>query len=101
MITAGKSLKVGIREAKAKFSELLGKVRQGAVVHVTDRGKEVAQIIPLIAKKASPQEQLKCLEEKGWISLPRQRVRFRKPSPVPKEHGLDLQKTLQEDRNAV
>jgi prevent-host-death family protein len=40
-------LTYSIYEAKARFSELIRMVKQGKRITITDRGKEVAQVIPL------------------------------------------------------
>ena len=52
-------------EAKARFSEILRKVRGGESVYVTYRGKRVAEIRPL-EKSETAEEQLRKLEEHGW-----------------------------------
>ncbi len=41
---------VGIRELKAKLSHHLQRVRDGATLVVTDRGREVATLAPVQAK---------------------------------------------------
>ena len=54
-------------EAKAKFSEILRKVRAGKAVYVTYRGREVAEIRP-IEKIDSMEERIRRLEERGVIT---------------------------------
>jgi len=54
-------------QAKAKFSELLRKVRGGKRVIVSHRGKHVAQIIPMKVPK-SFEERMKDLEDRGILS---------------------------------
>ena len=53
-------------EAKARFSEIIRKVRQGKHVYISYRGREVAEIRPL-QKKESLEERLRRLEERGVI----------------------------------
>jgi prevent-host-death family protein len=56
-------------DAKARFSEILRKVRGGETVLITYRGEEVAEIRP-IEKKPSIEEKLRLLKEKGILSGP-------------------------------
>jgi prevent-host-death family protein len=58
-------------EVKAKFSEILRKVRAGQSVVIAYRGEEIAEIRP-IATNVNPIERpLKRLEEQGLLSGPR------------------------------
>lgn len=57
-------------EAKAKFSEIMRKVREGKHVYITYRGEEVAEIRPLEEKEESLEERLRRLEEQGLIGPP-------------------------------
>jgi prevent-host-death family protein len=57
---------VGVRELKAKLSEYLSRVASGEEVVVTDRGRPVARLVPLVT--ASSVE--RGIEE-GWIEAPR------------------------------
>ena len=92
-------IKMGVREARTRFSEILHRVRHGVVVEVTDRGREVAQIIPFPSGRKSSEQRLKDLEEKGLLTLSNRKIRPREIRPVPARKGIDLQKILQEDRN--
>ena len=56
-------------EAKAKFSEIMRKVREGKHVYISYRGKEVAEIRP-IEKEESLEDRLRRLEERGQIGPP-------------------------------
>lgn len=60
-------------EAKARFSELLRRVRQGQRVYISYRGREVAELRPLQASRRLP-DRLEALEEEGVLS--------RTPSPL-------------------
>ena len=48
---------VGVRELRQRASELLRRVERGEVIEITDRGRPVAQLIPLPV--GSPLEQLR------------------------------------------
>ena len=53
-------------EAKARFSEIMRKVRQGQHVYISYRGKEVAEIRPLETQDTL-EERLRRLEERGVL----------------------------------
>lgn len=36
-----------VHEAKAKLSEILGRVKQGRSVTITERGREIARVVPI------------------------------------------------------
>ena len=55
-----------VHEAKAKLSEILRKVRGGRGVVISDRGREVARVVPIEPPKALGQR-LDRLEEEGAV----------------------------------
>lgn len=55
-------------EAKAKFSEVLRKVRAGQRVVIAYHGKAIAEIRPLQAAGGSLEASLKRLEDEGILS---------------------------------
>jgi prevent-host-death family protein len=57
-------------EAKAKFSEILRKVRAGQRVLIAYRGEEIAEIRPLSPKGHRLRKSLKQLEDQGVLSRP-------------------------------
>ena len=72
-------------EAKARFSEILRKVRAGRRVRISYRGEEVAEIAPIEPAGRSLAASLKRLEEAGLIgpaSRPAGRLR-----PITKRPG--------------
>ena len=54
-------------EAKAKFSEIMRKVRDGKHVYITYRGQEVAEIKPVV-KEETLEERLNRHEKEGMIT---------------------------------
>ena len=56
-------------EAKAKFSEIMRKVREGKHVYITYRGREVAEIKP-IEKEETFERRLEKLRRRGVIVGP-------------------------------
>jgi prevent-host-death family protein len=54
-------------EAKARFSEIIRKVRAGQHIIISHRGREVAEIRPLKARDADLTSRLERLEEQGVV----------------------------------
>ena len=54
-------------DAKAKFSEILRRVREGQTVTISYHGKPVAEIRPIAAEGAEVDEQLSRLENRGVL----------------------------------
>jgi prevent-host-death family protein len=55
-------------EAKAKFSEIIRRVREGQRVVIAYRGQEVAEITPIETGKSGFADRLKRLEAEGAVS---------------------------------
>ncbi|MHB8762797.1 MAG: type II toxin-antitoxin system Phd/YefM family antitoxin [Deferrisomatales bacterium] len=91
------ALQVGIREAKARLSSLVGRAKRGETVTITDRGRPVARLVPVEPEERTAEEQLRALESEGLVSAPRPWA-----SLLPPLHLADeslAQRYLQEDRN--
>jgi len=58
-------------EAKAKFSEVIRKVRAGQTVRIAYHGEEIAEVRPLYGVRASLGKRVARLEEQGVLSRPR------------------------------
>ena len=54
-------------EAKAKFSEVLRKVRAGKRVRIAYRGREIAEIAPIAPEASSIEDTMRRLEEEGVL----------------------------------
>jgi prevent-host-death family protein len=59
-----------IYEAKAKFSELIRRVRHGSTIVVSHHGKPVAEIRPIKAADIRLEERLEELERRGVLAPP-------------------------------
>jgi prevent-host-death family protein len=61
---------VGIRDAKAHFSEYVALARSGAEVVVTDRGRPVVRLVAVTSRKRIKTEDdvLAALEEAGFLA---------------------------------
>jgi prevent-host-death family protein len=66
-------------EAKAKFSELLRKVRDGKTITICYHGKPVAEMRPLEQQRDSLEERLSRLQARGAIVGARNRAAEFKP----------------------
>ena len=53
-------------EAKAKFSEIMRKVRDGKHVYITYRGREVAEIKPIEGKEKTMEERIEELQARKF-----------------------------------
>ena len=87
---------VGIREAKARLSQLLRDVQLGREWVVTERGKPVARLVPVSASRGDLGERLKRLEEAGVIER-RVGTPYPLPPPLPLANEL-ARRILDEDR---
>lgn len=75
-------------EAKARFSEVLRLVREGAAVTITYRGEPVAEIRPLAPEATSVEEHFARLEKRG-IVVPAADPHSPVESGPPNPGGLD------------
>ncbi|HIE39571.1 MAG TPA: type II toxin-antitoxin system prevent-host-death family antitoxin [Anaerolineae bacterium] len=62
---------VGVRELKARLSAYLRRVKAGATIVITERGRPVGRIVPLVA---SPEERMRELVEAGMVAWSGQRL---------------------------
>jgi prevent-host-death family protein len=85
---------VGVRELKSRLSEYLARVERGETVHVTLRGRRVAQIVPAVGETAIERG----LRE-GWITqqVDRPPARFTPLPPLP--GTASSEELLREDRD--
>jgi prevent-host-death family protein len=87
----------GVREAKARLSQLLDDVRRGREWTITDRGEPIARLVPVAQESLPLDVRLRRLEQQGvlepssWRTLP-------VPPPLPLKKGL-ARKFLDEDRS--
>lgn len=70
---------VGIRELRLRFSEYLSHVRRGETLVVTDRGKPIARLEPVLSPELTPR--LQRLIEAGRATYT-PAVRRHVPTPV-------------------
>lgn len=82
---------VGLRELKARLSRYVGKARRGEEVVVTERGKEVALIVPISRERRA----LLRLAERGKAKMPAGKPKGRRGVQV---KGRLLSETVLGDR---
>jgi prevent-host-death family protein len=89
--------RIGIREARSHFGDLIQAVKQGAEWVITDHGRPVAKLTAIGPEALSLTERIQAMEEAGRITPPPKDSR-RMPPPLPLPEGV-AQKLLQEDRD--
>jgi prevent-host-death family protein len=90
-------MKVGARELKNRLGHYLRQVKAGETVHVTDRGKVVAELRPSAPAKTGEEEALRRLAAEGAVTLGAGRHEDFKPYPVIRGRKL-ASRTIIEDR---
>ena len=85
-----------VRELKNRLSEYLRRVQHGHLVVVTDRGRPVAEIHPVQARRLTAAQRLQRMAEAGDVSLPRGRG-LQDIEPM-RGRGRPVADTLIEDR---
>jgi prevent-host-death family protein len=58
------TIRVGVRELKSGLSEYLRQVKSGKIVIVTEHGKPIGQIVPIIS---TLEEKMRSLVQTGFI----------------------------------
>jgi prevent-host-death family protein len=86
----------GIREAKARLSELLRDVQAGREWVITERGKPVARLVPASAPRGPLEDRVKRLEDAGVVER-RPISQYSLPPPLPLTNEL-ARRILDEDR---
>jgi len=88
----------GVREAKARLSQLLRDVKRDREWVITERGKPIAKLVPVADEPLPLNERLRRLEEAGILG-PEPPGGYELPPPFPLAFGL-AQRWLQEDRES-
>ena len=89
---------IGLREAKAKLSEVVDSVRRGRTVLLTLHGRGVARIVPVRTDERPVAELLAELERAGLIGPAPRPGRLLRPLRIARR-GL-AQRYLSEDRDS-
>ena len=87
---------IGVRDAKARLSELLRDAQLGREWIVTERGRPIARIVPIESGSETLERRLRRLEQNGVLerALP---DRLPLPPPLRLETGL-ARRLLDDDR---
>jgi prevent-host-death family protein len=93
-----KTKRTGVREAKARLSQLLRDVQRGQEWVITERGRPIARLSPIAERSLSLADRVRRLEDAGLVEPLRREVR-NLPPVLPLREGL-AQKWLQEDRGS-
>ena len=90
-------MRVGLREANQRFSKIIKAVREGKEVVLTDRGKPVARVTPIV-EEPDIEAVLDRMAAEGLL------IRATKRGPMPyfkpiKTRGGPLSETIREERD--
>jgi prevent-host-death family protein len=96
MGTTYRAATAGVREAKARLSQILDDVQRGKEWIITEHGRPVARLVPIGKDALGLRERLKRLEAIGILE-PAARRSTPIPPPLPMPKGL-AQRLLDEDR---
>jgi len=88
---------VGVREAKARLSELLRQVERGGEWTITERGRPVARLVP-VPRRETVEEWLERMRREGRSIPPPAGARWPEPLHLPGQVGERLMQVLLEDR---
>ena len=89
-------MKIGLREANQHFSRAIKAVRAGHEVILTERGRPVAVIKPILDEHESDRV-LKRMADEGLVTLPTRKGRLPRFEPVSNVGG-PLSETIINDR---
>ncbi len=89
---------VGVKELKNRLTQYLRRTKQGEEVVVTERGRPIALLRPVLAeeKPASLEAKLARLAARGLVTLPTQKPL--KKVRLVKVSGTPISRTILEDR---
>jgi len=86
---------VGIRELRQNLSVYVRRVRDGEIFEVTEHGRPVARLTPLLERASSP---LQRLIDAGIVRAPRQLLQLSMPPGPISTRGSDALAREREDR---
>ena len=89
--------RVGTRELKTNLSKYLRRVKAGETIIVTERGKEIGQIMPVAQ---SLEERMKALAEAGFLEWNGQKPEVHNPTII-NSSGKLVSDLIIEDRDAA
>jgi prevent-host-death family protein len=90
-------IRVGTRELKTNLSKYLRRVKAGETIIVTERGKEIGQIMPVAQ---SMEERMKTLTEAGFLKWNGKKVEPYEPIAI-NLSGKQVSDLIVEDRDAA
>ena len=91
-------MKMGLREANQNFSKAIRILKSGKVIVLTERGKPIATITPIVGD-SSGQDELEPLRDEGFLAGRRKDGRLRTTArPLPMT-GNPATEALQKERN--
>lgn len=90
-------ISAGIKEVKNNLSQLLGRVKAGEEILITERGRPIARIVKENKGEKSIRAALGPLIQKGLIALPNRGILKARNAPL-KVQGKPVSEMVVEDR---
>lgn len=90
-------MRIGLREANQRFSKMVGIVKQGEEVILTERGRPIAMVTPLGAG-ANRDLRVERLAKAGFVRLANRPGRTGRAKPV-RARGKPASQILSEERD--
>jgi prevent-host-death family protein len=87
-------IRVGLRELKNRLSEYVRRAEAGETIAITDRGNEVAWIIP---KPETLEDRMKALAASGFLEYSGKKLKPHKPSII-NTSGRQISDLIVDDR---
>ena len=91
-------MKMGLRDANQNFSKAIRAIKSGKVIVLTERGKPIATITPIV-DEAENRDELQPLRDEGFLIGRRKGGVIRtRPKPLPIT-GDSISELIQKERN--
>jgi prevent-host-death family protein len=91
-------MKIGLREANQNFSRAIKAIKSGKVIVLTERGKPIATITPII-DEARDSDELQPLRDEGFLIGRRRAGPLRTGTAPQRNTGSSISRILRQERD--
>jgi len=92
-------MKMGLREANQNFSKAVKLLKSGKAIVLTERGKPIATITPIV-EDVNERDELQPLRDEGFLAGRRKNGRIRTSARPLRVIGTPASKALRRERDA-